>query len=122
MMIHVLFGVALSLCVIGLVVFRIHKGKSPGVMNIILLISAILLAWFTVTMIQLFPGVWHDPRHPGELRLHGPCRGSRQSWGGSRPTKKNTGIGAGRRKTRRQMEEAAKQVAVDPAKEEKNNL
>ena len=54
MMIHVLFGVALSLCVIGLVVFRIHKGKSPGVMNIILLISAILLAWFTVTMIQLF--------------------------------------------------------------------
>ena len=54
MITHVIFGTALILCMIGLVVFRVVRGKSPGVMNIILLISALLLAWFTVTMIQLF--------------------------------------------------------------------
>lgn len=53
-MIHILFGAALGLSIAGLVMFRLIKGKSPGVMNIILLISALLLAWFTVTMIQMF--------------------------------------------------------------------
>lgn len=53
-MIDLLFGVALALAVAGCVVFRLAKGKSPGVMNMVLLISALLLAWFTVTMIRTF--------------------------------------------------------------------
>lgn len=54
LMIDLLFGVALALAVAGCVVFRLAKGKSPGVMNMVLLISALLLAWFTVTMIRTF--------------------------------------------------------------------
>ena len=53
-MTDLLFGVALALAVAGCVVFRLVKGKSPGVMNIVLLISALLLAWFTVEMIEIF--------------------------------------------------------------------
>lgn len=53
-MTDILFGVALALAVGGCVVFRLVKGKSPGVMNMVLLISALLLAWFTVTMIRIF--------------------------------------------------------------------
>ena len=77
MITHVIFGTALILCMIGLVVFRVVRGKSPGVMNIILLISALLLAWFTVTMIQLFREYGMIPDTFGELCLHGPGRGSR---------------------------------------------
>ena len=53
-MTDILFGSALALAVAGCVVYRLVKGKSPGVMNIVLLISALLLAWFTVAMIQIF--------------------------------------------------------------------
>ena len=53
-MTDLLFGVALALAVAGCVVFRLVKGKSPRVMNIVLLISALLLAWFTVEMIEIF--------------------------------------------------------------------
>lgn len=53
-MTDILFGVGLALAVAGCVVFRLKQGKSPGVMNMVLVISAILLAWFTVTMIRTF--------------------------------------------------------------------
>lgn len=121
MTIHVLFGVALSLCVICLVVFRIHKGKSPGVMNIILLISAILLAWFTVTMIQVFREYGMIPDTlvscvfmalAGEAGVMGWIKTNKEKYRDRRWQKED----------QRQMEEAAKQAAVDPAKEEKNNL
>ena len=118
-MIHVLFGVALSLCVIGLVVFRIHKGKSPGVMNIILLISALLLAWFTVTMIQLFREYGMVPDTlvscvfmalAGEAGIMGWIKTNKEKYRDRKWQKED----------RKEMEEAAKQVAVEPSK--KNNL
>lgn len=119
MMIHVLFGVALSLCVIGLVVFRIHKGKSPGVMNIILLISALLLAWFTVTMIQLFREYGMVPDTlvscvfmalAGEAGIMGWIKTNKEKYRDRKWQKED----------RKEMEEAAKQVAIEPS--EKNNL
>ena len=50
----VLFGIALAAAIVGLVVYRLKYKRSPGVMNIVLLIAAILLAWFTVKMIQIY--------------------------------------------------------------------
>lgn len=50
----VFFGIALSAAIVGLVVYRLKYKRSPGVMNIVLLIAAILLAWFTVKMIQIY--------------------------------------------------------------------
>lgn len=50
----VFFGIALAAAVVGLVVYRLKYKRSPGVMNIVLLIAAILLAWFTVKMIQIY--------------------------------------------------------------------
>lgn len=50
----VFFGIALAAAIVGLVVYRLKYKRSPGVMNIVLLIAAILLAWFTVKMIQIY--------------------------------------------------------------------
>ena len=121
MITHVIFGTALILCMIGLVVFRVVRGKSPGVMNIILLISALLLAWFTVTMIQLFREYGMIPDTlvscvfmalAGEAGVMGWIKTNKEKYRDRRWQKED----------QRQMEEAAKQAAVDPAKEEKNNL
>ena len=46
--------IALAAAIVGLVVYRLKYKRSPGVMNIVLLIAAILLAWFTVKMIQIY--------------------------------------------------------------------
>lgn len=51
---NIFFGIALSSAMIGLVVYRLKCKRSPGVMNIVLLITAILLCWFTVEMIQIY--------------------------------------------------------------------
>ena len=50
----VFFGIALAAAIVGLVVYRLKYKRSLGVMNIVLLIAAILLAWFTVKMIQIY--------------------------------------------------------------------
>lgn len=50
----VFFGIALAAAIVGLVVYRLKYKRSPGVMNIVLLIAAILLAWFTVKTIQIY--------------------------------------------------------------------
>lgn len=50
----IFFGIALAAAIVGLVVYRLKYKRSPGVMNIVLLIAAILLAWFTVKMIQIY--------------------------------------------------------------------
>ena len=50
----VFFGIALAAAIVGLVVYRLKYKRSPGVMNIVLLIAAILLAWFTVKMIKIY--------------------------------------------------------------------
>ena len=50
----VFFGIAIAAAIVGLVVYRLKYKRSPGVMNIVLLIAAILLAWFTVKMIQIY--------------------------------------------------------------------
>lgn len=50
----VFFGIALAAAIVGLVVYRLKYKRSPGVMNIVLLIAAIILAWFTVKMIQIY--------------------------------------------------------------------
>ena len=41
----VFFGIALAAAIVGLVVYRLKYKRSPGVMNIVLLIAAILLAY-----------------------------------------------------------------------------
>lgn len=121
MTVHIAFGAALGLSILGMVAFRLKKGKSPGVMNIILLISAILLAWFTVTMIQLFQEYGMIPDTlvscvfmalAGEAGVMGWIKTNKEKYRDRRWQKED----------QRQMEEAAKQAAVDPAKEEKNNL
>ena len=129
MTVHIAFGAALGLSILGTVAFRLKKGKSPGVMNIILLISAILLAWFTVTVIQLFQEYGMIPDTlvscvfmalAGEAGVMGWIKTNKEKYRDRRWQKED----------QRQMEEAAKQAAVDPAKqaavdpakEEKNNL
>ena len=120
-MTHIFFSATLGLSIAGLVTFRIKNGRSPGVMNIILLISALLLAWFTVTMIQLFREYGMVPDTlvscvfmalAGEAGIMGWIKTNKEKYRDRRWQKED----------QRQMEEAAKQVAVDPAKEEKNNL
>ncbi len=119
MITHVIFGTALILCMIGLVVFRVVRGKSPGVMNIILLISALLLAWFTVTMIQLFREYGMIPDTlvscvfmalAGEAGIMGWIKTNKEKYRDRKWQKED----------RKEMEEAAKQVAGEPS--EKNNL
>lgn len=119
MITHVIFGTALILCMIGLVVFRVVRGKSPGVMNIILLISALLLAWLTVTMIQLFREYGMIPDTlvscvfmalAGEAGIMGWIKTNKEKYRERRWQKED----------QKAMEEAAKQAAVEPP--EKNNL
>ena len=88
-------------------------------MNIILLISALLLAWFTVTMIQLFREYGMVPDTlvscvfmalAGEAGIMGWIKTNKEKYRDIKWQKKD----------RKEMEEAAKQVAVEPS--EKNNL
>ena len=58
-MTHIFFSATLGLSIAGLVTFRIKNGRSPGVMNIILLISALLLALVHRDHDTAVPGVWH---------------------------------------------------------------
>ena len=118
-MIHILFGAALGLSIAGLVMFRLIKGKSPGVMNIVLLISALLLAWFTVTMIQMFREYGMVPDTlvscvfmalAGEAGIMGWIKTNKEKYRDRKWQKED----------QKEMEEAAKQVAVGPS--EKNKL
>lgn len=118
-MTHIFFSATLGLSIAGLVTFRIKKGRSPGVMNIILLISALLLAWFTVTMIQLFREYGMVPDTlvscvfmalAGEAGIMGWIKTNKEKYRDRKWQKED----------RKEMEAAAKQVAVEPS--EKNNL
>lgn len=119
MIVHIAFGAALGLSILGMVAFRLKKGKSPGVMNIVLLISALLLAWFTVTMIQLFREYGMVPDTlvscvfmalAGEAGIMGWIKTNKEKYRDRKWQKED----------QKEMEEAAKQVAVGPS--EKNKL